>query len=238
VSKKNSEPARLPFLAIDIIGNATFRNEASSMSQANLWRVRPAESTGPGRQVSWSRLSTAIGREEVGDLDEVLGPGESQWQTVGEHPIAALEMPSGRRNTLRIHEEADSDMTPMIDVTFQLLIFFMIAATYTLQKTLDLPSNQADDGAATVTMEELEKENIVVKIAGDGAVVIQDKAVPLADVEREIRAAVGRMKSAELVLDVDDRALHDVVVQVIDAAAAAQIEKVLFVSREKQSNAP
>ena len=206
---------------------------------AQVWRVRPAETSGLGRAVAWSRLSGAITAEEVGDLDEVLGPGESAWLPVAEHPVAALSLPTNRRKVFRESEEAESDMTPMIDVTFQLLIFFMIAATYTLQKTLDLPSNKPDEeGASTVTMDELKAENILVKIAADNAVTVQDQVVPVADIERKIRDAVAQMKSAELVLDVDDGAVHDVVVQVLDAAAAAQIEKVLFVSRVKASGTP
>jgi hypothetical protein len=143
------------------------------------WRVRPAESGGSGRAVTWTRLAHAIEQEEVGDLDEVLGPGEAEWRPVCEHPQASECRNTTRRIAIQ-SEDAESDMTPMIDVTFQLLIFFMIAATYTVQKTLDLPSLKSNaEGAATVTMEELEQNNIIVKIAADGGVTVQDAAVPL-----------------------------------------------------------
>lgn len=210
------------------------------MNQANtLWRVRPAGTSHEGRAVSWERLAAAIARQEVGELDEVRGPRDSQWQPVAEHAQAAQQIPREARSMTREVEDAESDMTPMIDVTFQLLIFFMIAATYTLQKTLDLPSLKRDaEGAGAVTIEKLKEENVLAAINAEGGVSIQDKLVPLENVERAIRDAGRQMKSAELVLDVDDRAVHDVVVKVLDAAAAAQIEKVLFVSRKASTAKP
>ena len=120
----------------------------------------------------------------------------------------------------------------MIDVTFQLLIFFMIAATYTVQKTLDLPKQSPNpDAAGAVTMEQLEQENIIVRIATDGSIVVDDQPTPVDDLVSRLRNATRSRQSAELVLDVDDEVAHDVVVKVIDAAGAANIEKVLFVSR-------
>jgi biopolymer transport protein ExbD len=207
--------------------------------EMEMWRVRPAGAEHQGRAVPWPRLAQAINGEEVGDLDEVQGPGESKWLPIGEHSRASEYLPAARRSIIPDPEEAESDLTPMIDVTFQLLIFFMIAATYTIQKTLDLPSMKPDpEGAATMTMEELEQNNIMVKIAGDGAVTVQDKLVPLDDVYRSLNQAVSQMRTAELVLDVDDQAVHDVVVKVIDAAGAAQIQKILFVSRVPAAGAP
>jgi biopolymer transport protein ExbD len=122
-------------------------------------------------------------------------------------------------------------MTPMIDVTFQLVIFFMIAATYTIQKTLDLPKQSPNpDAAGAVTMEQLEQENIIVRVATDGSIVVDDQPTPLDELVSSLGDAKRRRRSAELVLDVDDEVAHDIVVKVIDAAGAANIEKVLFVS--------
>ncbi len=48
---------------------------------------------------------------------------------------AALEFRSLRRG-----EEDELDMTPMVDVTFLLLIFFMVTAAFTMQKSFKLPT--------------------------------------------------------------------------------------------------
>ena len=41
-------------------------------------------------------------------------------------------------------EEDELDMTPMVDVTFLLLIFFMVTASFSLQKSIEMPQQQTD----------------------------------------------------------------------------------------------
>ena len=48
----------------------------------------------------------------------------------------------GRRE---VSEEDDLDMTPMVDVTFLLLIFFMVTASFTLQKSIEDAKAETDD---------------------------------------------------------------------------------------------
>ncbi len=208
------------------------------MTAGGLWRVRPTGVTHQGKAVSFERLSEAIANELVGDLDEVRGPGESGWMPVGEHPQTSAYVPSLRRVVVRREESAESDMTPMIDVTFQLVIFFMIAATYTIQKTLDLPATTpSEESGDVVTMEELEQNNIMVQIAADGTVTVDSEIVATENLVSNLKDAIRQNETAELVLDVDDETVHDVLVGVLDAAGAAQIEKVLFVSRVGSADA-
>lgn len=204
-----------------------------SPSAAAIWRVRPAGTAGQGKPVSFDRLAGAVHTEDVGDLDEVLAPGASTWLAVADQPQIAPYVPKPRDAGAGLQDDSEVDMTPMIDCTFQLLIFFMIAASYTIQKTLDLPASKPEEQQATapMTMTELEQNNVLVKIAADDAVTVDDQAVPLDDLPARLREATRSSRTAEVVLDVADEASHDVVVQVLDAAGAAQVEKVLFVSR-------
>lgn len=52
------------------------------------------------------------------------------------------------KNNDRVDEEMD--MTPMVDVTFLLLIFFMVTASFTLQKSMDLPTKTQDEPSPNV----------------------------------------------------------------------------------------
>lgn len=150
-----------------------------------------------------------------------------------EHEADAVTQWVARRPRRRA-EEAEMDMTPMIDVTFQLLIFFMIAATYIVQKTMLLPRFEADEGAPTVTLSELARDNIVVRVARDRSVTVDGGGTTLDDLTSALIGAIQRRQhaSAELILDVDDEVDHQTVVTVLDAAASAEIEQVHFVSRD------
>ena len=46
--------------------------------------------------------------------------------------------------------EEEMDMTPMVDVTFLLLIFFMVTAAFSLQKSIEMPRQQTDAPSTSV----------------------------------------------------------------------------------------
>ena len=53
-------------------------------------------------------------------------------------------------------DEEELDMTPMVDVTFLLLIFFMVTAAFSLQKSIQMPRQQTDAPSTTVVDQEEE----------------------------------------------------------------------------------
>ena len=66
------------------------------------------------------------------------------------------------------------NLAPMIDVVFLLLIFFMVATTFSRQEKemdLDLPAAESGEVAAQ------EKEEIVVNVANDGVLRIKGEIV-------------------------------------------------------------
>ncbi len=61
----------------------------------------------------------------------------------------------------KIRDEDELDMTPMVDVTFLLLIFFMVTAAFTLQKSIEMPRQQTDAPSTSVVEEEEEELDLV-----------------------------------------------------------------------------
>ena len=57
--------------------------------------------------------------------------------------------------------EEEMDMTPMVDVTFLLLIFFMVTAAFSLQKSINMPRQQTDAPSMSVNEEESEDLDMV-----------------------------------------------------------------------------
>lgn len=55
----------------------------------------------------------------------------------------------------------EMDMTPMVDVTFLLLIFFMVTAAFSLQKSIVMPRQQTDAPSTSVVEEESEDLDMV-----------------------------------------------------------------------------
>ena len=50
------------------------------------------------------------------------------------------------------------DMTPMVDVTFLLLIFFIMTATFSLQKSLQVPTPQPEEASTQAIPEETDED--------------------------------------------------------------------------------
>ena len=63
-------------------------------------------------------------------------------------------------------EEDELDMTPMVDVTFLLLIFFMVTASFTLQKSIEQPPANVEDPSTNV-IEDPEEEDDYVEVVID-----------------------------------------------------------------------
>ena len=126
----------------------------------------------------------------------------------------------------------------MVDVTFLLLIFFMVTASFSLQKTIEVPAPKQDQkGAAqSLTIEELQSNTIFVKIDERNGIFVDEvpagEPSKLADILTQARLTTLR---TEVAIDAHPEALHETVVLVIDAATAAGMQKVRIVSRTANS---
>ncbi len=196
-----------------------------------LWRVRGEDATGEGHPIEFPRLVQAVADGVFGEEVQVRGPTDRSWVIVGEHPLLEEHLPRPAILKKRSHENAEMDMTPMIDVTFQLLIFFMITASFIVQKTLDMPRSKTDEQSppSSTTMSELKEENIVVVVKGGGTITVNDQPVPIDGLTDALKKAAKGRDTVEMVLDVDDNVDHATTVSVLDAAGGAEIERVMFV---------
>ena len=129
------------------------------------------------------------------------------------------------------------DLTPMVDVTFQLLIFFMVSASFSLQKSIEVPTPDPDQKGATQqvqTMEDLQGTSILVKIDAGNSIWIDDE--PLADANRLVDALRDKMRreqKTELLVTAHSQSLHRTVIAVIDAANEIGVQKIRMTSHKK-----
>ncbi len=113
--------------------------------------------------------------------------------------------------------EASVELTPLIDVVFLLLIFFMVSTTFTreTQLTIDLPEAASD---APVSREQ---ENIEVLISANGEYAINGRALVNSRAET-VRLALEEVSAGDfnlpLIISADATAAHQSVVTVMDVA--------------------
>ena len=126
------------------------------------------------------------------------------------------------------------DLTPMVDVTFLLLIFFMITASFSLTKTIETPAPDPDKkGAQTLqNLEELEKTSITVRIDEQDNITIQDHdkydstPVDPADLELVLGEMLRSEQKNELIIQASPKCRHEAFVNVFDAGTGAGMQKI------------
>jgi len=135
----------------------------------------------------------------------------------------------------------EMDLTPMVDVTFLLLIFFMVTASFSLQKTLAFPPPDPDEQGAQQsiqTLDDFKKDSIIVEIDEQNAIFLDD--VPLENSDQligSLREKSRLEQKFELVIDAHAQALHETVVKVVDAANEIGMQKIrLTTVRATESN--
>lgn len=122
-------------------------------------------------------------------------------------------------------EMEEMDLTPMVDVTFLLLIFFMITASFSLQKKMDMEAAVADEASAVAVEQETPDSPIKVEIDANNEIFVEDEPVKTyKDVLAKIEEAMDpESDSQELQLKIDPESTHDKRILVADAAAKVNL---------------
>lgn len=116
-------------------------------------------------------------------------------------------------------EETDIDITPMLDVVFIMLIFFIVTASFVKESGLDINKPPAspdppDPEAA---------RPIVVEISDLNEIRIQNRLVDV----RTVKATITRMKAetpdASVVVKIDPKAKTKSIIETIDGIRAANV---------------
>jgi biopolymer transport protein ExbD len=114
----------------------------------------------------------------------------------------------------------EMDMTPMVDVTFLLLIFFMITASFSLQKSIQVPAQRAEESAAADPLETGDVVRIIVDAFNVYLVQLPDgqelEATSRQDLRQQLTAAAEVGTEPRLQIQAHEEALHAAVVAALD----------------------
>ena len=113
-------------------------------------------------------------------------------------------------------DDARLDLTPLIDVVFQLLIFFMVTMSFVKNREYLLPIDLAEAGAAEDTQEST-FTGMTLTVLADGKVVLDgDETVTDDDVKTRLDDLYARDPSAPILLRGDENASHGRVLSLLD----------------------
>ena len=125
-----------------------------------------------------------------------------------------------RRSKRRQEEENDVNLTPMLDIVFIMLIFFIVTASFVKEAGIDVSRPGA------VTAERKATASILVAISEQGDVWVDNRQVDI----RAVRANIERLRAENpegaVVIQADKNSRNGLLVKVMDAARMAGAENV------------
>ncbi|MDX2506673.1 MAG: biopolymer transporter ExbD [Gammaproteobacteria bacterium] len=113
-------------------------------------------------------------------------------------------------------DDLDVNVTPLIDVVFLLLIFFMVSTTFERQSELNI---ELPEASGTIT--ESEKVEIEIFIGSAGKYTINGRELINAQIEtllRALRDAAGDDNDPRVIIAADRNTTHQSVMTAMDAA--------------------
>ncbi len=123
-------------------------------------------------------------------------------------------------------EESEINITPMLDVVFIMLIFFIVTASFVKEAGIDVNRPDAQ------TAQKKEKANILIAISANNEIWIDRRRVD----PRAVRANIERLHAENpqgtVVIQADKEAKTETLIQVMDSARLAGVYDVAIAAQE------
>lgn len=116
--------------------------------------------------------------------------------------------------------KGELNMTPLIDVVFLQLIYFMLTSSFIMQPGIKINLPQA------TTAETITEEEVIVGISEEGVIFYRDTPVTLAQLEKLLQDARAKNANVTLIVKGDKKTEHGTVVTVMDTARKKGINRI------------
>ena len=128
----------------------------------------------------------------------------------------------------RRRDPVEVNLTPLIDVVFLLLIFFMVSTTFETRQALELELPESVAGV------DLELSPVTLVVTEQGRYRLDERELSAAELGEALAAEAEQARMHGLVLEADARAVHADVVRALDQAGTLGIRQVRIATREPQ----
>ncbi|OGD16520.1 hypothetical protein A2V47_01020 [Candidatus Atribacteria bacterium RBG_19FT_COMBO_35_14] len=123
-------------------------------------------------------------------------------------------------------KNASFDLTPLIDVVFLLLLFFMLTTTFVnLENRVKVNLPSGDFAAAEPS------ENIIVSITENNTVYLNGKLIDPLKLTENVAVELKKASNKIVVLEADTNVLHGKVIRVMDLLKQGGAEKIAIATQ-------
>ena len=112
-------------------------------------------------------------------------------------------------------EEAEVDMTPMLDIVFIMLIFFIVTATFVNERGLDVTRPDSDDPPETQAV------TILISISQSGTISMEGRDIDLRAVRANVERLIAENPDSSVVVQAHPESESNLLVGTMDQARLA-----------------
>lgn len=129
-------------------------------------------------------------------------------------------------NLFQEDEAEEINMTPMLDVVFIMLIFFIVTASFVKEAGIDVNRPEA------ATAVKKERANILVAISDQGEIWINKRQIDVRAVQANIERLKAENPQGSVVIQADKKATTETLIKVMDASRSAGVFDVSIAAQE------
>ncbi len=126
----------------------------------------------------------------------------------------------------REEDESEINITPMLDVVFIMLIFFIVTASFVKEAGIEVNRPNAS------TAVKKEKANILVAISETGEIWVDRRKVDVRSVRANIERLHAENPQGSVIIQADKKSTTETLVAVMDAARQAGVYNVSLAAQE------
>ncbi len=128
----------------------------------------------------------------------------------------------------RSHPSITTDATPMADMVFLLLIFFMLSSSFIMQSGIKIKLPEA------VTSEAQLEKHLILTVSEDKKIFLNEKQIEMHNLLPELKNIFIQREDKLLIIKADQRVFHGTVVDIMDKARLAGAEKLAIATEIKK----
>ena len=122
-------------------------------------------------------------------------------------------------------EETEINLTPMLDVVFIMLIFFIVTASFIKEAGIDVRRPEASEAILK------KKANMLVAVSSNNEIWIDRKKIDPRAVRATLEKMLAENPEGSVVIQADEDAYTETVVLIMDAARQAKIQRISIAGR-------
>ncbi|MCF6193407.1 MAG: biopolymer transporter ExbD [Kangiellaceae bacterium] len=135
-----------------------------------------------------------------------------------------------RKHRHVIDDDTEVDMTPMLDIVFIMLIFFIVTTSFIKEAGIEIyrPNNNQSEAPPNPT------SPIVIRITDTGDISLGGRLIDVGAVQANVETARSKKPKAAVIVQVAESAATGILVRVVDQAKQAGVDQVTVTKMEKK----